>query len=77
MTDRINALTVVLDHDYRDDDVAHLVAAIQQFKGVLIVTPNVSTLDSHIAETRVRRELEGKLWDVLRPLNLLSRSTPC
>lgn len=67
MTDRINALTVVLDHDYRDDDVTALIAAIQQFKGVLIVTTNVSTLDSHIAETRVRRELEEKLWNVLRP----------
>lgn len=67
MTDRINALTVVLDRDYRDDDATHLIAAIQQFKGVLSVTPNVATLDSHIAETRVRRELGEKLMDVVYP----------
>ncbi|KKL47628.1 hypothetical protein LCGC14_2333650 [marine sediment metagenome] len=45
MTDRINALTVVLDHDYRDDDIESMILAIMQFRGVLAVKANVAETD--------------------------------
>lgn len=67
MTDRINALTVVLDVDIRSDDAEPIIAAIQQIRRVLSVTANVSSLDDHIARSRVRQELTDKLWEVLHP----------
>lgn len=67
MTDRYNALTVVLEKDIREDDAEVLVSAIKQLRGVLSVEGNVSTAESHIAHERVRQELAKKLWEVLYP----------
>lgn len=39
MTDRVKALTVLLDSAYRDDDVQHLVNAISMMRGVAKVEP--------------------------------------
>jgi len=69
MTDRYNALTVVLDRDIRDDDAECILNAIRMIKGVRSVTGNVADMESHIAEQRVRHELEQKLMSVLRPDN--------
>lgn len=41
MTDRINGLMVVLDRDFREDDVQCLVDAIKMLKGVQQVNRNV------------------------------------
>lgn len=65
MTDRYNALTVVLERDIRDDDAAPIILAIQQVKGVLEVTGHVADMDSHLAEVRARRALQNKLLGVL------------
>lgn len=67
MTDRYNALTVVLEQDIRDDDAEALLNAIRQLRGVLSVTGNVSDMNSHIAQERARRDLGEKLWCVLYP----------
>jgi hypothetical protein len=67
MTDRINALTVVLNVDIRDDDAEPIIAAIRQIRHVLSVAANVSSLEDHVARTRVRQELTDKLWEVLHP----------
>lgn len=67
MTDRVNALTVVLEHDIRDDDIAPLVSALKHLKGVLSVDQHVTNLEDHIAETRARHELGKKLFEVLHP----------
>ena len=67
MTDRYNALTVVLEKDIRDDDAKALLAAIRQLRGVLSVSGNVADLGDHIAQERVRHDLSEKLWNVLRP----------
>jgi len=66
MTDRFNALIVVLENDIREDDAKPLIEAIEQLRGVLKVTGNVADLSSQIAETRARRELEQKIWDALK-----------
>ena len=66
MTDRYYALTVVLDHDIRDDDAEPLIAAIKMIKGVAQVTPHVANLEIHFAQTRARQELVDKLWEVLK-----------
>ena len=62
MTDRVNALTVVLDHDIREDDVAALKSAIVMLRGVLTVTAHVTTTADSVARERVRREVR-ELWD--------------
>ena len=67
MTDRYNALTVVLSEDIREDDAEPLMAAIRMMKGVQSVKGHIATIDSHIAEQRARLELSEKLWDVLHP----------
>ena len=67
MTDRFNSLTVVLEHDVRDDDAEALLSAIRQLRGVLSVSGNVSDLTAHVAQLRAQQELSKKLWSVLHP----------
>ncbi len=67
MTDRYNALVVVLDGDIRSDDAEPIINAIRQLKRVISVTGNVADTDSHVAEMRARFELEQKLLAALRP----------
>jgi Co/Zn/Cd efflux system component len=64
-TDRIHALTIVLDKDYRDDDVQPIVNAIRQIRGVADVTEqHVTTIDDHSARHHVRMKLGSTLFDV-------------
>ena len=65
MTDRIHSLTLVLDHDMRDDDVEALVTACKQLRHVINVTPNVSNGEVHVAETRARYRITGELLDMV------------
>ena len=65
MTDRINALTVVLTDDWREDDVQSLIEAIKLLKGVLRVSPNVADLDNYVAEERAKHELIVKIRELL------------
>jgi hypothetical protein len=65
MTDRYMALTVILEHDIRDDDAEPLIAAIRLLKGVQDVQPIVSDPSLAVAESRARRELQQKLWDIV------------
>jgi hypothetical protein len=67
MTDRFNSFIVVLDRDLREDDAAATIAALEQIKGVIKVTPNVVDMESIVAESRVRNELGRKLWEILYP----------
>jgi len=65
MTDRYNALVVVLDHDIRDDDAEALLNAIRMLKGVLSVKGNVSDIGDLIAQDRASHELRKQLRDIL------------
>lgn len=65
MTDRYNAVVVTFDRDIREDDAEAIINAIRMLKGVLAVTPNVSDINMHVAESRVKRELTDRLYDVL------------
>ena len=66
MSDRTARLTVVLDAHYYTDHIEALCDAIKLFAGVVSVKSNVSDPDTYAAETRVRLELEQKLWDALK-----------
>lgn len=65
MSDRINALTVVLEKDLRADDAEALLTAIRQLRGVISVQANVTGIADHIALERARREIYDKLWSAL------------
>lgn len=67
MTDRYNALIVVLEKNTREDDAQALITAIEQFRGVAAVTPHGADVTSVIAEARVRMAIAQKLHDVLFP----------
>lgn len=67
MTDRYNALTVVLEQDTRDDDAQALIQAIAQLRGVLKVEPNVARVADFVGQERARHELGQKLLKVLYP----------
>lgn len=66
MADRFHRLTVVLEDDIRSDDAEALLAAIRQLRGVLTVRGNVPNPDFFTAETRAKREIGEKLWEVLK-----------
>ncbi len=67
MTDRYHALTVTLERDIREDDAEHLINAIKMMRGVLDVSGEVSSIETHMAEERARHELGQKILDVLYP----------
>lgn len=67
MTERYMALTVILDKDIREDDAQWIINAIKMVKHVKDVKPEVSNLELDVAMSRVRSELEEKIFKVLRP----------
>ncbi len=66
MTDRYNALIVVLDRDIRDDDAKAIIDAIKMIKHVQSVKGNVSDITDHVAKETAKRELIDKIWEVLK-----------
>jgi len=66
MTDRYNALTVVLESDIREDDAGPIIIAIRMIRGVLSVEPHVVDIDTHIAEDRARARLLTEILTVVR-----------
>lgn len=67
MTARLNALTVVLEQDIREDDAEELISAIRMLRGVLSVESHVADHASRVAQQRARFDLEQKLWKVIHP----------
>jgi hypothetical protein len=71
MTDRIATLTVVLDREYREDDVQLIVDAIQMTKGVFKVELGpVADMNHYMAKEQVVYAIRRKLLEVLDPKNL-------
>lgn len=65
MTDRIFALSVVLDEDVRADDIKPLIAAIKMLRHVQAVQGHVTNMELWAAEERARMRLVRELWMVL------------
>lgn len=66
MTDRHAGYIVVLERDLREDDAQATIAALQQIKGVLNVTPVVSDPELAIATIRAREEFLDRLYELAR-----------
>jgi len=67
MTDRFNGLLVTLENDIREDDAEAIILAIRQLCGVIGCKGNVVDIQEHLAETRIRHELWGKMQDIFFP----------
>jgi len=68
MTDRVKGLYVVLDNDYRDDDVQEIINAIKMIKGVQDVTNSIVDGDDWMNRSRIGFEFQSKILDVLKDL---------
>ena len=66
MTDRIRHLTITLDQDMRDDDIAAIVSAIKYVRGVADVQPHVVTAQDHLARQAVRAEVQQQLHEAVK-----------
>lgn len=67
MTDRVHALTVLLDRDFRDDDVQAIVQAIRMIKHVAAVQMHITAPDDWFARTRTS-EVQRRLWDTIEEI---------
>jgi hypothetical protein len=69
MTDRVHALTVVLDKDIRDDDVQVIIQAIQMIRHVADVSAHVADLETYAARARVREDLRDRMFKLWKDLS--------
>lgn len=67
MSDRIHALTVVLDRPIRADDAEAIINAIKMVRHVADVQTHVTNPDVHFAVEKARNEIKRKLFEVLEP----------
>lgn len=67
MTDRVHALTVILDKEYREDDVQHIVDAIKMTKGVLDVQEHITNPDVYYAQETAKNDLRSQILEILKP----------
>lgn len=66
MTDRFKGVVVTFDRDIRSDDAEAIIHAIEMIKNVADVQPSVWDSTDLMNRMRIRREIEAKLWKVLR-----------
>lgn len=66
MTDRVQALTVILSQDIRSDDVQCIVDAIRLLRGVAKVETHVVPGLEHLTRAVVTARLHGELMDAIR-----------
>lgn len=66
MTDHISGFIVVLDRDYREDDVERILDAIRMIRGVTSVVPHVSEVADMIAQERATTEVWGKVLRAMK-----------
>ena len=65
MSDRYAKLTVVLDQEYRSEDLQEILTAIRMVKGVLTVDPHVADFNHYAAKQQAAYELRRKIEEVL------------
>jgi hypothetical protein len=66
VTDRVQALTVALDHDMHEDDVQALVNAIACMRNVIAVGLNVVDPDAYVGRERAKQNLYNVVLGVMK-----------
>ena len=67
MTDRYHSFVVVLDKDLRSDDAEATLVALRQIRGVIDVVPQITNVESLMAESRAETDLRSKILEALWP----------
>ncbi len=62
MTDRVRSFTVVLDQDYRTDDLEQIINTVLMIKGVASVTPQVVESSDYITRQTLSIDFRQKLY---------------
>lgn len=68
MSDRVKGLTVVLDKDYREEDIEMIKELILQIKGVKTVKESIVNSDDLINRVKITIEIKEKIYDFLKEL---------
>lgn len=68
MSDRVKGLTVVLDNDYRQEDIEMIKELILQIKGVKTVKESIVNSDDLINRERITIETKEKIYNFLKEL---------
>lgn len=68
MSDRVKGLTVVLDNDYREEDIEMIKELILQIKGIKTVKESIVNVDDLINRARITIEIKEKIYDFLKGL---------
>lgn len=68
MSDRIKGFIVVLDKDYREEDIENLRNAILQMKGVVKVKDKITTADDYIVKERTLYQIKDKLYNFIEEI---------
>lgn len=68
MSDRVKGLTVVLDGDYREEDIEMIKELILQIKGVKTVKESIVNTDDLINRARITIEIKEKIYDFIKEL---------
>lgn len=68
MTDRVHSITVVLDRNYREDDLEPLLTALRQMRGIIDVELNVADIASSVATSRARISVIEELNKVVHAM---------
>ena len=74
MSDRVKGLTVVLDNDYRQEDIEMIKELILQIKGVKTVKESIVNSDDLINRERITIETKEKIYDFLKELIQMSKA---
>jgi hypothetical protein len=69
VSDRINTIVVVLDHDMAEDDADRLVDLFLHLRGVASVQRNVTDLEDYAARARVKSDFREKIFDLWKKLD--------
>lgn len=70
MTQRINGLTIILDKEYRNDDVQHIIEALKMIKGVQQVNMMPVEACCHIKVMSAEHQIKRQLYKVIDNLSL-------
>lgn len=63
----VHALTVILDKEYGETDVQHIINAIRMTKGVLDVQEHTTSPDVYYAQETAKDQLRNEILKILRP----------
>lgn len=68
MTDRIKALTVVLEEGYKEDAAQRIIDAVALIQGVISVEKHVGGIDHYAAKMQAKNEIKEQFMEFYKEL---------